>query len=72
MAQWRKKEANLLKKLKTDEEKQQEEEAKASAQKTPTTKRGGRTQVKVRTKPEHPSKRPKQSKKSKPTEEEIK
>ena len=71
MAQWKKKESNLLRKLKTDEEKQQEDEAKAQTQKSPAHKRGGRTQVKVRTKPEHPSKRSKVSKK-KQNEEEIK
>ena len=46
-----------MKKLKTDEEKQEEEKIKE--QQKNTTKRGGRTQVKVRTKPEHPSKRKK-------------
>jgi hypothetical protein len=69
MVQWKKKEANLLKKLKTEEEKQEEAAAKEQQKQQP--KRGGRTQVKVRTKPEHPSKRPK-AKKHKPTEEEIK
>jgi hypothetical protein len=58
------------KKLKTDEEKQ--EEANAKEQQKSTTKRAGRTQVKVRTKPEHPSKRTKAPKKKKLTEEEQK
>ena len=70
MTQWKKKEANLLKKLKTDEEKQEEEKIKEQQKNTAT--RGGRTQVKVRKKPENPTKRKKATKKKKPTEEEIK
>lgn len=70
LAQWKKKETNLQKKLKTDEEKQEEQ----PIQKKNTTKRGGRTNVKVRTTPGHPSKRQgtKKGKRKKPTEEELK
>jgi hypothetical protein len=65
--QW-KKESNNLKKLKNDEEKPEDASPEDPQKQTPS-KRGGRTQVKVRTKPEHPSKRPK---KTKETEEEKK
>lgn len=71
MNQWKKKEGNLLKKLKTEEEKEEESKTKEQQAKS-TAKRGGKTQVKVRTKPEHPSKRPKPAKKAKLTEEELK